>query len=912
MTARFALLGGIEVTVGGQPADIGHARQQCVLAALLIDVNTVVSVDALVDRVWGERPPQRATGTLHSYLTRLRRVEGVTIVRRTGGYAMVVEDPLDIDLNLFRSLVARARQGEDPALFERAFALWRGEALAGLDSDWAVEEREQLAHERLAAELDHTDLRLRLGQHAALVPELLARAAEQPLDERVAGQLMLALYRAGRQAEALSRYQAVRLKLAEELGTDPGPELRELHQRMLTADPALTVAAPRRTTVVPRQLPAPPAWFSGRSPELAALSQALEFRDGTMSLATVWGNGGIGKTALALRWAHQHADEFPDGQLHVNLRGFDPLTEPVPTSVAVRAFLDALGVAASAVPTDLDGQAALYRSLLADRRMLVVLDNAADSAQVGPLLPGSPSCAVIVTSRDRLAGLVANHGARPLAVGLLDDTAAGLLLGNRIGAARLAADPGAVAELLALCAGFPLALSLVAGRAQTRPGFPLSALAAELRDARTRLGVLDEDDPGAGISAVLSCSHKALTPEQAQVFALLGLSPGPDISLGAAAALAGVPPARIGRVLRALERLSLLHQDVPGRWRMHDLVRLFAVEQAADAEPALRRLVAFYVHSSLNADLTFGVLAQDVEFVALPPDCQPDAPTDGLRWFDAELGCLLAVQRLALELGRHDAVWQIAWNAVTYCYRRGLHIDNLTLWEAALAVVSHVDSKVASLIHRMVGRAYSRVQRLSDSLDQLQLSLSLLDREHDAVNVCRTEQAIALAYKRLREWQAALDHQLAALRAARRTGEDIWIGESLTLVGTFATRLGRHDWARQCCEEALSLFRQHNDVENEADVTDVLGIVAANTGDHAAALRHHQRALDLYRQIGNSTVIGATLADLGRAHRALGHLDEARDAFHESIAVYSRQSRDAEAEDVRTELAALLVPIPRR
>lgn len=899
------------MSVGGRPSDVGHARQQCVLAALLVDVNKVVPVDELVDRVWGDHPPQRGTGTLHSYLTRLRRAEGVTIVRRTGGYSILVEDPLDIDVALFRSLVAQAREGEDTLLFERAFALWRGEALAGLDSDWAVEERGRLARERLAAELDHTDLRLRLGQHAALVPELLARAAEHPLDERVAGQLMLALYRAGRQAEALSRYQAVRLRLAEDLGADPGPELRELHQRILTADPRLAAAAARRAAAVPRQLPAPPAWFAGRSSELAALSEVLAVRDNAMPVATIWGNGGIGKTALALRWAHQHVDEFPDGQLHVNLRGFDPLSEPVPTSVAVRAFLDALGVAASSVPTDLDGQAALYRSLLADRRMLVVLDNAADSAQVAPLLPGSPGCAVIVTSRDRLAGLVANQGARPLAVGLLDDSAASVLLGSRVGAARLAADPGAVSELLAVCAGFPLALSLVAGRAQTRPGFPLSALASELRDAGSRLGVLDEDDPGAGITAVLSCSHRALTAEQAQVFALLGLHPGPDISLGAAAALSGLPVALVSRVLRALERLSLLHQDVPGRWRMHDLVRLFAVEQVSDSSEALRRLMAFYVHSSRLADESYGVVAQGVQFVALPADCQPDSPSDASVWFDTELACLLAVQRLAVELGQYDVVWQLAWNSVTYCYRRGLHFDNLAFWEAALAVVSHVDTLTASLIHRLVGRAYSRVQRFSESLDQLQFSLSLVDREHDAVNLCRTEQAIALVYKRLREWQPALDHQLEALSAARRTGVPIWIGESLSLVGTFATRLGRHAWARQCCEEALALFQQHQDIENEADVTDVLGVIAANTGDHATALRHHQRALDLYRQIGNSSVIGHTLADLARAHLALGHSNQARSAFEQSLAVFERQSRDAEAADIRQALAALLVPTQR-
>ncbi|MFB9610635.1 AfsR/SARP family transcriptional regulator [Kutzneria kofuensis] len=910
-------MGAITATVDGRPADIGHARQQCVLAALLVDVNAVVSVDELVDRVWGENPPQRATGTLHSYLTRLRRVDGVTIVRRAGGYSLLVEDPLAIDVNLFRSLVAQARGSDDPSVFERALALWRGEALAGLDSDWAVEERGRLARERLAAELDHTDLRLRLGQHAALVPELLARTAENPLDERAAGQLMLALYRAGRQAEALSRYQAVRTRLAEDLGTDPGPELRELHQRILTADPALAVATARRPVLVPRQLPAPPAWFAGRVIELTALSRALEFRDDTMPVATIWGTGGIGKTSLALRWAHQHVAEFPDGQLHVNLRGFDPTSEPVPPSVAVRAFLDALGVAASAVPTDLDGQAALYRSLLADRRMLVVLDNAADSAQVGPLLPGSPTCAVIVTSRDRLAGLVTNHGARPLAVGLLDDDAAGLLLGNRVGAARLAAEPAAVSELLAFCAGFPLALSLVAGRAQTRPDLPLSTLAAELRDAATRLGVLDEDDPGAGVTAVLSCSHKALTAEQARVFALLGLSPGPDISLGAAAALAGLPVAPVGRVLRGLERLSLIHQEVPGRWRMHDLVRLFAVSQVSDVdrEPALRRLTAFYVHSGQNAEKALDAFYQEVEFVELPPDCQPDTPADGTAWFNAEIPCLLAVQQLAVELGWHDVVWQVAWNTATHCYRLGLHHDNLAFWETALTSVSHVDTKTAAVIHRLAGRAYSRVQRFPESLDQLQIALGLVDRERDPVNLCRTEQAIALVYKRLQEWQPALDHQLEALEAARRTGEPLWEGEALTLVGTFAARLGRHEWGRQCCEEALAVFREHNDVEDQADATDVLGLIAAMTGDHATAVRHHTRALDLYRQIGNNTVIGGTLADLARAHLALGQLDQARDAFQQSIAVFERQARHAEADVVRQELAALadgLVPTQRR
>lgn len=393
-------------------------RQRCVLAALLVDVGRAVPVDTLVDRVWGDRPPQRTKDTLYGYLSRLRQAlrpaPEVTVARRPGGYVLDA-DPLSVDLHLFRDLVTRARAADGPeavALMRRALGLWRGEPFATVDVPWFGDQRRVLLRERLAAELDHIDLRLGAGDHGGLPAELAVKAREHPLDERLAGQLMLALYRAGRPSEALAHYQELRHRLAEELGADPGPRLLALHQRILANDPALLPpdpappagapapsppeAAPpaeaRSTT--PRQLLAPPPYFVGRDAELAVLDKALAAQSGpraTLPVTVVCGIGGVGKTSLALHWAHRAQHRFPDGQLFVDLHGFTPSGEPADPGVVIRGFLDALGVEPGRVPAALDAQAALYRSLLAGRRVLVVLDNARDSAQVLPLLPGTPA-----------------------------------------------------------------------------------------------------------------------------------------------------------------------------------------------------------------------------------------------------------------------------------------------------------------------------------------------------------------------------------------------------------------------------------------------------------------------------------------------------------------------------------------
>ncbi|NUT50651.1 MAG: transcriptional regulator, partial [Saccharothrix sp.] len=534
MSVTFGLLGEIQVHVDGVAVDLGHARQRCVLAALVVDANRPQSLDALTERIWGGQAPRQSRNTLYGYLYRLRQafadVPGVAIDRTPGGYLLPVDEH-EVDLHRFRALVKRSTDtGDDAeslALVERALALWRGPALGGVEGTWADAVRRSLDHERWVALLHRNDVALRLGRHDALVAELAALADEHPLDERVAGQLVLALYRCGRQADALHHYQLVRRRLADELGTDPGPQLRELHQQVLEGELTQPVAA---RTPTPRQLPAAPRLFVGRVDELARLDKALAPQQGRAPALAIVGAGGTGKTTLALHWAHRAADRFPDGQLHADLRGFDPSGPPVSPAAVLSGFLDALGVAA---PADPDRQVALYRSLVAGKRLLVVLDNARDTAQVLPLLPGSGTCTVLITSRHRLTGLSVTHGVPTLALDVLTDAEARDLLTGHLSGQRAHEEPDAVARLLRWCAGLPLAVGIVAARAAVHPDFPLAALADELQED-PGLDAVDTDERSISLRAVVGASYRAGPPAAARAFALLGVAPGPDIGVQAA------------------------------------------------------------------------------------------------------------------------------------------------------------------------------------------------------------------------------------------------------------------------------------------------------------------------------------------------------------------------------------------
>jgi len=574
---EFGLLGPLVVRQNGTELALRRGRERAVLAALLLAANRIVAVDMIAEVLWGDEPPPSAPMAVRNYIGRLRRALGQAgpqrISTHPGGYLIRMGDG-ELDLARFESLLASTRAAARGDSWEQAgnqareaLALWRGEPLAGVESaTLKLREAPRLAELRLQAEELGLEARLRLGGHDEAAAELRRLAAVHPLREHVHALLMLALYRCSRQADALAAYQQVRTRLVEELGAEPGAELRKLHQQILGADPApdlarhpaaAPAAGPGATTVataqaragdgraatsegggarpgtscgppaVPRQLPAAVSQFTGRVAELRALSQILDEqagRDapGTVVLSAIGGAAGVGKTALAIHFAHQAADRFPDGHLYLNLRGFGPGGTPVAPAGAIRGFLNALGVAPERVPPSPSAQEGLYRSLLADKRMLVVLDNAADEQQVRPLIPASPGTLVIVTSRNQLGGLAAADGARLLSLDVFSHDEAAQLLAARIGADRTAAEPDAAAEMARLCGCLPLALAIIAARAAARPGFPLAALASELRDTATRLDALDTGDPGSSMRAVFSCSYQQLSPGAARVLRLMG------------------------------------------------------------------------------------------------------------------------------------------------------------------------------------------------------------------------------------------------------------------------------------------------------------------------------------------------------------------------------------------------------
>ncbi|AKN75783.1 hypothetical protein QR97_36710 [Streptomyces sp. PBH53] len=929
MSVDFVLLGGIEARVDGVPVDLGHVRRRSVLAGLLVDANAPVPTVRLVDRVWGDRPPQRAHATLYSYVSRLRgalaaATQDVRITRRTGAYVLTV-DPSAVDVHRFRDLVARARTaGDDRAatLFAQALALWRGDAFGDLDVPWFNALRASWHRERHAAELDLTDVRLRLGRYAELLAELPARTERHPLDERLAGQLMLALYRGGRRADALAHYQHLQRRLSAELGAEPGPELRRLHQRILTTDPALTLrpapdpSAHRSAHPVPRQLPSPPGPFVGRTREIAELDRTLHAGDApgaTVVISTIGGIGGIGKTWLALHWAHHNAAAFPDGQLYADLRGFSPAGDPASASEVLQNFLHALGLASTEIPADLPGRAAVYRSLVADRRMLIVLDDARDAEQVLPLLPGSPSCTVLITSRRRLAGLVTAYGARPLALDVVSETEARDMLVRRLGAERVAREPQAVAALLGSCAGLPLAISVVAARASTHPGFPLAALAEELRDRSARLDALGTDDPVADLRAVLSSSYDALDTATARVFGLIGQAPGPDISLAAASALTALPVPRVRSHLRGLEEAHLVQETRPGRYRMHDLVRLYAAERAAQDQPgdaldaALRGLAGFYAATAHDGDRLLS--PQRTPFGTDLPDVTPGAHPLGtaetaLSWFEAEHLCLLDTHRCAMARGHYPQAWQLAWSLDTFHWRQGNLDDRTAMLRATLAAGESMgDRAQRALAHRLLGRAHAAQGRHEEALADLRVALTLFEEAGDPAGRAQTHLNLALAWEKHGDDRQALAHALKNLRVRRTLHSPPREAEALNAVGWYHARLGHHERSRRYCEEALALCRRHRFREGEAFTLDSLGYLAHRTGAHALALAHYGRALALRRELGDAFEEADTLAKMGDVCHASGRPAEAREAWEQARSRYLAQRRLGQAAEVEGKLA---------
>ncbi|MFI1617687.1 AfsR/SARP family transcriptional regulator [Streptomyces lydicus] len=935
MTVEFRVLGEVEVLVDGSRVDLGPARQQRVLAALLIGANQAVTVDQLVERVWGEDAPQRARSTLYSYLSRLRHAlrpaeEAARIARRSGRYQLTV-DPMAADLHRFRALTPLARAAADAGdedeaarLFEEALALWQGALCPGTDTPWFNSQRDTAHAELLAAALDRGDLQLRRGRHAELAPVLTDHAERHPLDERIAAQLMLTLYRCGRPADALHHYQELRHRLAEELGIDPGPALRELYRQILVSDPRLAppdraLVSPRRTAPIPRQLPALTTLFIGRDRERARLDKLLTPQAApgdAVPVSTICGPGGVGKTWLALRWAHDQQERCPDGQLYADLRGFTPTGDPLDPYTVLREFLDALGADPAHRPTAPHAQAALYRSLTNGKRLLIVLDNARDTDQVLPLLPGSPTCTVLITSRHQLPGLAAAHGTTHLTLGTLDDDEAHDLLGRRLGADRLAAEPAAAALLRHRCAGLPLALSVLAARLTTNPVLTLTALAAELHETATRLDALDTGETGTDVRTVFASSYRALDPDSARVFRQLAQAPGADIGLAAAAGLTALPAVRLRTRLRRLQAHHLLQERSPGRYSCHDLLRAYAVELAGTVAPAsegqqaLTRVLDHYVHTAYAADRLLVPHRDPIRLVPAPPGTHPEqlATHDrAMRWFTDEHAVLSAAVDRAERTGHDAHAWQLAWALTTFLARRGRWADLAALHTTALAAAERTDDVAARAeSHRTRAFACTETGRLAEAHRELARALALSEASGNRASLAHTHLALGWLYEREGDHPAALRHDRSAVDLFTALGNLPWRARALNALAWDHARLGDHPAAVRSGREALALQDELADERGQAGTWDTLGYAYHHLGDHPKAVDCYRRSLHLNRALGHRYNEAETLVHLSRTHRATGSVDAAREALRQALALYREiQAPDAEVEQVRALLAEL-------
>ncbi|MFI6938131.1 AfsR/SARP family transcriptional regulator [Streptomyces sp. NPDC050418] len=912
---EFRLLGGIEATAAdGSPVDLGPARQRAVLAALLLDVNRPVPVDQLVRRVWADAPPQRAKDTLYSYLSRLRRLLPCGIDRLAGGY-LLTADTDAVDVHRFRRLLAAAHA--DPAdasaltSYEEALALWRGEPFAGADTPWFNATRDTLAKEHLAAQLDSTDLQLRLGRHAVLQGELSARCDAHPLDERMAAQYMLALYRCGRQAEALGHYRRVRALLREELGVDPGRPLQELHAALLAGDP--TVAAPAEASTpappppwsVQSQLPLAVPDFVGRAALVRRLEELLTTPGAPPVVLS--GSPGVGKTALAVHLGHRLRPAFPDGQWFVRLLGAGE--RPRHPSEVLASLLRACGTDPAAIPESLDDRAAAFRSITADRRVLLVLDDAADAEQIRPLLPGTPGVAVLVTSRSDQRGLAASHAARTVPLDVLDPAEAHTLLTGALGTRRVQAEPAAAEELADLCARLPLALRIASANLAARPGRSLSSYAADLADDGRLTKLSIAGDRQAAVRTAFDHSHATLAPPAARLFGLLGLHPGPDFSDEAAAALLDTAPFEAEHLLDELAAAGLVQRTAADRYQFHDLLRLYAAEHAAadpGREAAWQRLCAWYL-ATADAATAFDYAA----LLQLPRERAPAGRFADRRaasaWLDEERAGLVAVITRAAQRGPGAAAWSLADQLRMYFYYRQHRADWRTAATAGLqAAVAAGDVLAEAAMRLSLGclaqdagdhtaaldhfhhaqRAYRAgdfapgeaavlanlgIQHglrgeVAEALEQLHGAIAVYRGLDMPTQLCTVLEITGQFHTYLGELAQALAFTTESIETSARHGHTVATIGPLTSRAAVLHGLGRYTDALADAEDAVRLCGEHRKQHNEATTYELIARIHRDLGRLDTARTHAERALETAR------TFGYTAKEID-SHLTLGSLD---------------------------------------
>ena len=1021
-------------------------KQRVILAALALRAGQVASYDELAEIVWDGVPPSGARVAIRNYVKRLRQILG----------------PDEVDALRFTALCTQggeairqdATPGSDPGAWEllgEAIGLWRGNPLVDVPSNVLITaEVPRLDALRMQAQEWRMDAGLARGLHSELVGELTQLALDHPWRERFHAQLMLALYRCGRQAEALAAYQRTRRMLVDELGVEPGRELRDLQAGILDADPDLAAPGPAlarfltappapqpgspgpggtggeqptrakrgaaatlparspagpgqavqaaeaagrpltgspmaggpgsgstgvsgavttgaaaagtrgaragagrghpadrtaaakanptvgagpsrpgragaapaaQAAVVPRQLPAGVAHFAGRTAELAEL-QAWQHEavsdDEAVKVLVIGGTAGAGKTALAVHWAHQSAGEFPDGQLYVNLRGFDPSGTPVAPGDALRWFLGAFGVSEEQIPDSVDAQSALYRSVLAGKRVLVILDNARDAAQVRPLLPGSRSCLALVTSRARLPGLAATEGARLVPLDVLTADEAHELLASRLGA-RARAEADAAQQLTEACSRLPLALSIVAARVAARPYLPLADLARELADAQGRLEALDAGDPVASVRAVFSWSCEQLSGPAARMFRLLGLHAGPDVTIAAAASLAGVDRAQAAAAVAELADAHLIAEHAPGRYAFHDLLRAYAAYLAGTTDSdverrdAVRRVLDHYLHTASAGSSLLNPVRPLLPLGSPQPGVTPEplgSVGDALAWFEAERQVLVAVITQAADAGLDAPAWQLPWSVWLFFDREGYWHDQVAIQRIAIAAAGRLGNRARQAhAYRDLACTYGRLGQLAEARELCTQALDLHREVGDRIGEARAHNEIAMLAEQQGRIAEALGHAQLSLALYRDEGYEPGLAKMLNGVGWMHALLGDYEQALEFCEQALGMYRGRGDPLNEAATWDSLGYSLLHLGRLEEAISCLRTAVGLIEVLRTGYYQTTMLVHLGDAYHAAGQLPQARQAWREALAILEDLNH-SDADQVRARLDGEEPPVP--
>jgi tetratricopeptide (TPR) repeat protein len=713
------------------------------------------------------------------------------------------------------------------------------------------------------------------------------------------------------------------------LGIEPSSNLQRLHQQILTRDPALlgsstgaatTIVATRERTLTPSpaQLPHALTDFVGRDHEVDHLDESIQTNGGppTLIITAIVGTAGLGKTALALHWAHRVKERFPDGQLYVDLRGFDPSAEPMQPATAMRGFLEALGVSPDQIPPDLPGQAAMYRSLMVSRRVLVVLDNARDASQVRPLLPGSSNCAVLVTSRDQLGGLVAVDGARTLPLDVLSTAVSRRLIARRLGQARVDAEPAAVDAIIQSCSQLPLALSVVAARASINPWFSLAQLAHELQAASGTLDSFDGGEQAVDVRAVFSWSYQSLTEPVARLFRQLALTPGPDVSIAAAASLAAVTVAELRPLLGQLARANLIMERAPGRFIMHDLLRAYAMELVLridsndERRAAKLRLLDYYLHTAFHADQLLNTFRDDR--IELDPAVAGVSAElfqhhrDALGWFAAERAAVVAATTRAADDGFYAHAWRLAWTLTQFLQRQGNWHEWATVHEVGVWAADQLtEIRPQAVSHAGLGYAYTGMERYGDATVHLLRALQLYEQLGDTTGMAHAHSRLTWALDGQSDYREALRHAEQALELFAQDGHRSGEARALNGVGWFHYRLGDDAAALHFCQRALELQKEIGARYDQADTLDSIARAHHHLGHDDKAVCCYQEAIQLYKEFGHRYHEADELVLLGEVHLTAGRVELARAAWQHAISILNELGH-SDADKVRTKLASLL------